>query len=137
MFLCWCGANIARSVDTEKVINEIKKVPGIVHAEDYIYMCSDPGQDLVKTRIKEHNLNGVVVANCSPTLHEKTFRNLAEDMNLNRYRCEIANVREQCSWPHENEKETATKKAIQIIKSVIEKIKLNSEMKQDKKYLKE
>ena len=128
VFLCWCGANIARSVDTEKVINEIKKVPGVAHAEDYIYMCSDPGQDLVKTRIKEHNLNGVVVANCSPTLHEKTFRNLAEDMNLNRYRCEIANVREQCSWPHENEKETATKKAIQIIKSVIEKIKLNSEL---------
>jgi heterodisulfide reductase subunit A len=128
VFLCWCGANIARSVDTEKVIEEISKVSGVVHAEDYIYMCSDPGQDLVKSKIEEHNLNGVVVANCSPTLHEKTFRNLAEDMNLNRYRCEIANVREQCSWPHENDKETATKKAIKIIKSVIEKIKLNSEL---------
>jgi heterodisulfide reductase subunit A len=128
VFLCWCGANIARSVDTEKVIEEINKVPGVVHAEDYIYMCSDPGQDLVRAKIEEYDLNGVVVANCSPTLHEKTFRNLAEDMNLNRYRCEIANVREQCSWPHEQEKELATKKAIKIIKSVIEKIKLNSEL---------
>jgi heterodisulfide reductase subunit A len=128
VFLCWCGANIARSVDTKKVIEEIKKVQGVAHAEDYIYMCSDPGQDLVKNRIKEHNLNGIVVANCSPTLHEKTFRNVAEDMNINRFRCEIANVREQCSWPHEYEKETATKKAIQIIKSVIEKIKLNTNL---------
>ena len=112
VFLCWCGANIARSVDVEKVIDEVRKYPGVAHAEDYIYMCSDPGQDLIKKKIKEHNLDGLIIANCSPTLHEKTFRNLAEEIGLNRFRCEIANVREQCSWPHEHERETATKKAI-------------------------
>ena len=128
VFLCWCGANIARSVDVKKVVDEIKNYPGVAHAEDYIYMCSDPGQDLIKERIKEHNLDGLVVANCSPTLHEKTFRNLSDSMGLNRYRCEIANVREQCSWPHEHEKENATKKAIKIIKSIIEKIKQNAEL---------
>ncbi len=128
VFLCWCGANIARSVDVTKVIEEIKNYPGVVHAEDYIYMCSDPGQDLIRQKIKEFKLDGLVIANCSPTLHEKTFRNLAEGMNLNRFRCEIANVREQCSWPHEHEKEIATQKAIILIKSVIEKIKLNSEL---------
>lgn len=128
VFLCWCGANIARSVDVAKVIEEIKKYPGVVHAEDYIYMCSDPGQDVVKSKIEEHNLDGLVIANCSPTLHEKTFRNLAEDTGLNKYRCEIANVREQCSWPHEHEKDLATQKAIRIIQGVIEKIKINSEL---------
>jgi heterodisulfide reductase subunit A len=91
-------------------------------------MCSDPGQEVIKQKIKEHNLDGLVVANCSPTLHEKTFRNLAEEIGLNRFRCEIANVREQCSWPHEHEKELATKKAIKIIQSVVDKIKLNSEL---------
>ena len=129
VFLCWCGANIARSVDTQKVIEEISKYPGVAYAEDYIYMCSDPGQELVKDKIKEHKLDGLVIANCSPTLHEKTFRNLAVNTGLNPFRCEIANVREQCSWPHEHEKELATKKAIRIIESVIEKIKLNSELK--------
>jgi len=128
VFLCWCGANIARSVDVKSVIEEIKNYPGIAYAEDYIYMCSDPGQDIIREKIKEHNLDGLIVANCSPTLHEKTFRNLAKDMELNPFRCEIANVREQCSWPHEHEKEVATKKAIKIIKSTIEKIKQNAEL---------
>ncbi len=128
VFLCWCGANIARSVDVKKVINEISNYPGVVHAEDYIYMCSDPGQELIKQKIKEHNLDGLIIANCSPTLHEKTFRNLAEETGLNRFLCEIANVREQCSWPHEHDKKTATKKAIKIIKSTIEKIKQNAEL---------
>lgn len=128
VFLCWCGANIARSVDVKSVIEEIKNYPGIAYAEDYIYMCSDPGQDIIKEKILEHNLDGLIVANCSPTLHEKTFRKLAKDMGLNPFRCEIANVREQCSWPHEHEKEVATKKAIKIIKGVIEKIKQNAEL---------
>jgi NADH:ubiquinone oxidoreductase subunit E len=128
VFLCWCGANIARSVDVKKVIEEIKKYPGVVHAEDYIYMCSDPGQELITEKIKEHNLDGLIIANCSPTLHEKTFRNLAADTGLNPFRCEIANVREQCSWPHEHERDSATKKAIKIIQSVIEKIKHNLEL---------
>jgi heterodisulfide reductase subunit A len=115
-------------VDVKKVVDEIKDYPGVAYAEDYIYMCSDPGQDLIKEKIKEHNLDGLVVANCSPTLHEKTFRNLSDSMGLNKFRCEIANVREQCSWPHEHEKENATKKAIKIIKSIIEKIKQNAEL---------
>jgi NADH:ubiquinone oxidoreductase subunit E len=88
-------------------------------------MCSDPGQDLIKKVIQDEQLDGVVVANCSPTLHERTFRNVSDAAGLNPYRCEIANVREQCSWPHEHDRENATKKAIKIIKSMIEKLKIN------------
>ncbi len=125
VFLCHCGLNIARAVDVDKVVEEVQKIPEVVHSEDYVYMCSDPGQDLIKNVIKEEELDGVIVANCSPTLHEKTFRNVSDSVGLNQYRCEIANVREQCSWPHEHDRDSATKKAIKIIRSMIEKLKAN------------
>jgi len=125
VFVCHCGLNIAGTVDVEKVIREIGKYPGVVHAENYIYMCSDPGQDLVKKAIVEKRLDGIVMSNCSPSLHEKTFRNLAASMGLNPFYCEIANIREQCSWPHLQDKETATQKAINIIKATVEKLRRN------------
>ncbi len=124
VFICHCGINIAGVVAVKKVREEISKYPGVVHAEDYKYMCSDPGQNIIQNRIKEKNLNGVVVAACSPTLHEVTFRNTVARAGLNPYRCEIANIREHCSWIHSDEIK-ATSKAIRIIKTIIEKVKLN------------
>lgn len=125
VFVCHCGQNIAGSVDVKKVVEEMRQYPGVVHVEDYIYMCSDPGQELMKKAISEKALTGIVNANCSPTLHERTFRRLVESQGLNPYTCEIANIREQCSWPHTHDRETATRKAIAIIKATIERLRLN------------
>ncbi|MDY6843943.1 MAG: CoB--CoM heterodisulfide reductase iron-sulfur subunit A family protein [Thermodesulfobacteriota bacterium] len=125
VFVCHCGLNIAGTVDVEKIVEEISKYPLVAHAEHYIYNCSDPGQDRVRTAIREKKLEGLVMANCSPSLHQVTFRNLAISEGLNPYHCEIANIREVCSWPHANDKEVATKKALNLIKATIEKLKLN------------
>lgn len=125
VFVCHCGLNIAGTVNVERVVEGIRDYPGVAHAENYIYMCSDPGQDLVRTAIREKGLEGIVMANCSPMMHEKTFRNVVASEGLNPYFCEIANIRELCSWPHEHEKEVATMKAIAIIKATIEKLKRN------------
>ena len=125
VFVCHCGLNIAGSVDVARVVDEIKDYPGVVHAEHYIYMCSDPGQELVRKAIREKNLDGIVMSNCSPSLHQTTFRNLVSSEGVNPYYCEVANIREQCSWPHAGDKETATRKAVAIIKAVIEKLRRN------------
>jgi len=123
VFVCHCGLNIADTVDVKRVADEIREYPGVVYSVDYKYMCSDPGQELVKKAIAEHDLDGVVVAACSPTMHEVTFRNAAATAGLNPYLCEIANIREQCSWVHRSHPEVATDKAIDIIKTVVEKVR--------------
>lgn len=128
VFICHCGLNIARAVDVKKVMKRILEYPGVVHVEDYLYMCSDPGQKIVADRIKEKELDALVIANCSPNLHEKTFRDLAASVNLNRFKCEIANIREQCSWPHDQERDVATLKAINIIQTTVEKVIQNQEL---------
>jgi heterodisulfide reductase subunit A len=120
VFVCHCGLNIAGTVDVKKVAEVLSKYPGVVHAEDYKYMCSDPGQNLVVKAIKDKQLTGVVVAACSPTLHEPTFRKAAERAGLNPYKVEIANIREHCSWVH-NDKPTGTAKAIRIVKTMVRK----------------
>jgi len=125
VFVCHCGLNIAGTVNVERVVEEIKKYPGVAYAEHYMYMCSDPGQELVRKAILEKGLTAVINANCSPSLHERTFRRVCASVGLNPYRCEIANIREQCSWPHADDKETATKKAIAIIKTTVERLRLN------------
>jgi len=127
VFVCHCGINIAGTVDVKKVAAELAKHPGVVHAEDYVYMCSDPGQNLIIKAIKEKKLDTVVVACCSPTLHETTFRNVSKIAGLNPYRCEIANIREQCSWVH-RDKSKATQKAISITRSVVEKVRRNESL---------
>ncbi|HDM23350.1 disulfide reductase [archaeon] len=124
VFVCHCGRNIAATVDVKKVVEEISKHPYVVHAEDYKYMCSDPGQKLIYDAIKSKKLTAVVVAACSPTMHEETFRKVCEEAGLNRYKCEIANIREQCSWVH-TDIEKATEKAIRIIRGAIEKVVKN------------
>jgi len=127
VFICHCGKNIKETVNVDKVTEAIKEYPGVVVAENYAYMCSDPGQKLVETQIKENSLSGVVVAACTPNLHETTFRNAAKRSNLNPYKVELANIREKCSWVHEDEDE-ATQKAIKIVKSTIDKVKDNKKL---------
>ncbi len=127
VFVCHCGINIAGTVDVKKVAKELAKQDDVVHAEDYVYMCSDPGQKLIVDTVKNENLDKVVVACCSPNLHESTFRNAVKSAGKNQYQCEIANIREQCSWVHSNMDE-ATSKAIRITKSVVEKVKQDEEL---------
>ncbi len=124
VFVCHCGENIARTVDCAEVAEALKDHPGVAVAEDYKYMCSDPGQALVKKAIEDNNLTGVVIAACSPHMHEKTFRRAADQAGLNKFMCEMANIREHCSWIHED-KDEATAKAIDIGRTIIEKVKHN------------
>jgi len=127
VFVCHCGTNIAGTVDVKKVAATLAKHDGVVHSEDYVYMCSDPGQKRIVDAIKENDLDKVVVACCSPNLHEGTFRNTVMDADKNAFQCEIANIREQCSWVHPNIEE-GTDKAIKITKTVVEKVKQNEEL---------
>ncbi len=127
VFICQCGINIAGTVDIERLKEEMSKYPGVSYVMDYKYMCSDPGQALVRDTIKGEELNGIVIAACSPTLHETTFRRAAETAGLNSFQCEIANIREQCSWVH-RDKEVATPKAVRIVKSMVEKVRLNESL---------
>lgn len=124
VFVCHCGLNIANTVDVQKVVEKIKELPNVSHAVEYKYMCSDVGQNMIKDAINEKNLEGVIVAACSPTLHESTFRNTVSTVGLNPYFFESANIREQCSWVHKD-KEKGTEKAIEIIGSIIEKVAQN------------
>ncbi len=125
VFICWCGSNIAATVDVEKVAEVIKNEPGVVYSVNYQYMCSENGQQLIKQAIKEHNLTGIVVGACSPRMHEATFRKAAEEAGLNPYMVEIANIREHCSWIHKDMEE-ATEKAVILVRTAIAKVKLNA-----------
>lgn len=127
VFVCHCGINIAGTVDVKNVAEELAKHSDVTHSEDYVYMCSDPGQKLIENSIKEHNLDSVVVACCSPNLHETTFRNCAKAAGINEFQCEIANIREQCSWVH-TDKSKATKKAIKITRSTVERVVKNKSL---------
>jgi heterodisulfide reductase subunit A len=127
VFVCHCGKNISATVDVEKVVSEVSKHPNVAYAINYTYMCSDPGQDMIKDAIKSEKLDSVIVAACSPSLHENTFRKAVSKADLNQYQFENANIREQCSWVH-SEGEAATEKAIKIILSMVEKIKQNESL---------
>ena len=125
VFICWCGSNIAATVDVVKVAEVMKSEPGVVYSANYQYMCSENGQQLIKQAIKEHNLTGIVIGSCSPRMHEATFRKTAEAAGLNPYMVEIANIREHCSWIHKDMDE-ATEKAIILVRTAIAKVKLNA-----------
>ena len=122
VFVCHCGENISRTVDVERVAATAARIPGVAYATEYKYMCSDPGQNLLKNAIAEHRLDGVVVAACSPRMHEKTFRNAVKSAGLNPFLCEMANIREHCSWVHEN-REEATAKATDIVSIMVARVK--------------
>lgn len=124
VFICHCGENIGATVDCEKVAAEAAKFEGVAYATDYKYMCSDPGQSLIRKAIGEQKLDGVVVAACSPRMHEPTFRRACSEAGLNPYLCEMANLREHCSWVHEKGDPT-TAKAVDIVRGLVEKVKRN------------
>jgi heterodisulfide reductase subunit A len=123
VYVCHCGINIAATVDVEAVTEYAKGLPNVVIARNYAYMCSDPGQLLIKEDIKEKGLNRVVVASCSPRMHEPTFRKALQEAGLNPYFLEMANIREQCSWVHED-REAATEKAKQLVAAAVSKARL-------------
>jgi heterodisulfide reductase subunit A len=123
VFICHCGLNIAGTVDVQQVVDVLRDYPGVVLSSDYKYMCSDPGQALVREAIHEHGLDGVVIAACSPSLHEVTFRRAAQTAGLNPYQIEIANIREQVSWPHRDQPAEATRKAVEVVRMLVEKVR--------------
>lgn len=125
VFICHCGENIGATVDCAKVAEAAGHMEGVAFATDYKYMCSDPGQSLIKNAIKEHGLDGVVIGACSPRMHEPTFRRACAEAGLNPYLCEIANLREHCSWVHPKCEET-TQKAIEIVHGLVEKVRRNT-----------
>jgi heterodisulfide reductase subunit A len=123
VFVCHCGINIASIVDIKKLIDYAKTLDGVVISKDYKYMCSDVGANLIKDSIKKNKLDGVVIACCSPRMHENTFRGVVEAGGINAFNLEIANIREQCSWAHED-KHRATEKAKALVRGAVAKARL-------------
>ena len=131
VFVCHCGENISATVDCAKVAETAGTYDGVAFSVDYKYMCSDPGQNLIKSAIKEKGLTGVVVASCSPRMHEPTFRKACAEAGLNPFMCEMANLREHCSWVHEKG-EATTDKAIDLVRILVEKVKYNHSLNEIK-----
>jgi len=129
VYVCHCGINIASVVDVAAVRDYAKTLPGVVLAKDYQYMCSDPGQEMVREDIGEHNLNRVVIAACSPRMHEGTFRKVMEKGGINAYYFEEANIREQCSWVHKD-REVATEKAKQLVAAAVSRVHLQEPLQE-------
>jgi heterodisulfide reductase subunit A len=119
VFICECGTNIAGSIDVDAVVEVAQKQPNVVFATKNLYTCSEPGQQAIKKAITEHKLNRVVVAACSPRMHEPTFRACVKEVGMNPYLVDMANIREQCSWVHIGNRKAATEKAIDIMKAYV------------------
>jgi len=124
VYVCHCGLNIAGSVDCAEVAKFAATLPHVVLAQDNRYTCSDQGQAGIQKDIKEKKLNRVVVASCSPRLHEPTFRKTCEDAGLNKYLFEMANIREHCSWVHLYDRKAGTEKAKDLVKMAVAKATL-------------
>ena len=124
VFVCDCGLNIAGSVDCEEVRKSAEDIPGVVVAVRNKYTCADPGQEEIKRHIREYNLNRVVVASCTPRMHEPTFRKCVAEAGLNPYLLEMTSIREQCSWVHLHDRDAATRKARDIVKIAVAKARL-------------
>ncbi len=124
VYVCHCGTNIAGNVDVKRIAKYASTFQNVIVARDYTYVCSDAGQAMIKQDIKNLKLDRVVVAACSPTLHESTFNKCVEDARMNRYLISIANIREQCSWVHTHQPEEATKKAIALVRMAVARVSL-------------
>jgi heterodisulfide reductase subunit A len=124
VYICDCGTNIAGTVDVPQVVEFAKDLQSVALAREYKFMCSDPGQELIKNDIKEHGLNRIVVASCSPRLHEQTFRRALASAGLNPYLFEMANIREHCSWVVED-KLSATEKAKAAVSASVRRVYYN------------
>ena len=126
VYVCRCGLNIAKTVDCEKVAQVAKEIDDVVVSKDITYACSEPGQAEIRQDIQELGLDRIVVASCSPRLHEPTFRHMMHEAGLNPYLLEMTNLREQCSWVHMNEPEAATRKAEDLVKMSVARVRLLS-----------
>ncbi len=124
VFVCDCGLNIAGTVDCEAVAEFARTLPDVVAVVRNKYTCADPGQNEIKKAIQEHRLNRVVVASCTPKIHEPTFRQCVADAGLNPYLMEMANLREHCSWVHQGDRKAATEKAMDLVKSAVNRARL-------------
>jgi heterodisulfide reductase subunit A2 len=127
VYVCHCGTNISKMVDVDLVAARIGEMPNVVVSRAYKYMCSDPGQELIIQDIKEHNLNRIVVAACSPRIHESTFRKVLEKAGLNPYMFHMANIREQVSWVH-SDREAATWKSLSLIAGAVRRVGFHEEL---------
>ena len=119
VFVCQCGSNIADTVDCKAVARFAEGLEDVIVSKNNQYLCSEPGQQLIQEDIHKHHLNRVVVASCSPRLHEPTFRKACSEAGLNPYLMEMANLREQCSWVHIQKPQEATKKAKDLVKMAV------------------
>ncbi|HEX6304554.1 MAG TPA: FAD-dependent oxidoreductase [Anaerolineales bacterium] len=122
VYICHCGTNIAATVDVAAVAGYAATLDGVVLARDYAYMCSDPGQDLIKQDIQDHGLNRVVVASCSPLMHETTFQGACREAGLNPFFFQMANIREQCSWVIDD-RARATEKARGMVAAAVRRVR--------------
>lgn len=125
VYVCHCGTNIAATVDVAEVTRFARGLEGVVLARDYTYMCSDPGQDLIKQDIHEHGLNRVVVASCTPLMHEPTFRRACQEGGLNPFFCQMANIREHCSWVV-SDRQQATAKAKALVAAAVSRVRYHA-----------
>jgi heterodisulfide reductase subunit A len=121
VYVCHCGTNIASVVDVAAVADFAAGLEGVTVARDYTYMCSDPGQDLIKNDIQEYGLNRVVVASCSPLMHEPTFRRACLEGGLNPFFFQMANIREHCSWVIDD-RQLATNKAKSMVAAAVRRV---------------
>ena len=119
VYVCHCGLNIAQSVDCPKVAQDVAGAEGVVISKDIVYACSEPGQQQIKQDIIDNGLDRIVIASCSPRLHEPTFKKMLDSVGLNPYMLDMANLREQCSWVHMNDKEGATLKAETLVNMAV------------------
>jgi heterodisulfide reductase subunit A len=124
VYVCHCGLNIGQTVDCEKVAEIASQLDNVIVSKNISYACSEPGQQEIKDDILEHGLDRIVVASCSPRLHEATFRHMLKGAGLNPYLLEMANLREQCSWVHIKEKDAATEKATDLVKMAVSRARL-------------
>jgi heterodisulfide reductase subunit A len=131
VYVCHCGTNIAGTIDVKRVAEYAKGLRGVTLAREYKYMCSDPGQELIKQDVREHGLTRIVVAACSPTLHEMTFRNATSDAGLNPYYFQMVNIREHDAWVHED-KEAATVKAMDLVRAAVRRVHLHKPLERRK-----
>jgi heterodisulfide reductase subunit A len=132
VYVCHCGLNIAGTVDVEKVTEHAKSLPDVAIAKHYTYMCSDPGQRMIQDDIKKHKLDRIVIATCSPRMHEETFRKAVAEAGLNPYLVEIVNLREHVSWPHAHEPNKATEKAKALVRMGAARVRLLESLKKRK-----
>ena len=123
VYVCKCGHNIGQRVDCEAVKSAIENLEGVVHASVNLYSCSEPGQIEMVEDIKKHDLDRVVIAACSPRMHEPTFRAMLQEAGLNPYLLEMANIREHCSWVH-TDGEEATKKSVDLVRMAVARARL-------------